>query len=213
MKQKFKIILTYFKPVKEPIDITWFIYDGDPNWFTPEISNDISIQQNILNLIIEIAENSWDDMLENVYSELNNYQYILTIDSINNEIRLKCLVEENTDSDDYSTYDIDNVVTLDYLKDNNINEITCEYSGYGDDGTIENITVNGESSNDDEVKDIIHLELEKTFMGWEMDSGGYGNIMIDNKGTITFNHTWRETEWFDSEWEKTLTINNIDDER
>jgi hypothetical protein len=60
-------------------------------------------------------------MLENVYSELNNYQYILTIDSINNEIRLKCLVEENTDSVDYSTYDIDNVVTLDYLKDNNIN--------------------------------------------------------------------------------------------
>ena len=38
-------------------------------------------------------------------------------------------------------------------------------------------------------------------------------IYMKQKFTITFNHTWRETEWFDSEWEKTLTINNIDDER
>ena len=36
---------------------------------------------------------------------------------------------------------------------------------------------------------------------------------MKQKFTITFNHTWREKEWFDSEWEKTLTINNIDDER
>ena len=91
MKQKFKILLTYLKPIKNPITITWFVYDAEPDWFALLISDNLTVPQNILNIIIEIAEDNWEDVLDNVYSDINNYQYILTIDPINNEIRLNCL--------------------------------------------------------------------------------------------------------------------------
>ena len=141
MKQKLKILLTYLKPIKKPISVTWFVYDAEPDWFALLISDNLTVPQNILNIIIEIAENNWDDVLDNVYTDLNNYQYILTIDPINNEIRLNCLVEEDVDSDDYSTYQIDDDVFLKYMKDNNITEITCGYNGSGDDGSINDIIV------------------------------------------------------------------------
>lgn len=212
MKQKLKILLTYLKPIKKAIDVTWFVYDAEPDWFVLLISDNLTVPQNILNIIIEIAENNWDDVLDNVDSDLNNYQYILTIDPINNEIRLKCLVEEDVDSDDYSTYQIDDDVFLKYMKDNNITEITCRYNGSGDDGSINDIIVNGEKSYDDKIDEFLYNQLEKTFLGWEMDSGSYGDITIDNEGLITFNHMWMERDWFDSDWRKTLTINNIDNE-
>lgn len=212
MKQKLKILLTYFKAIKKPIPITWYVYDADPDWFTPIILDGLNVQQNILNIIIEIAEDNWEDVLDNVDSDLNNYQYILTIDPINNEIRLNCMVEEDVDSDDYRTYQINDDVFLKYMKDNNITEITCGYNGSGDDGSINDIIVNGKKSDDDKIDEFLYNQLEKTFLGWEMDSGSYGDITIDNEGLITFNHMWMERDWFDSDWEKTLTINNIDNE-
>jgi hypothetical protein len=213
MKQKFKILLTYLKPIKKPISVTWFVYDAEPDWFALLISDNLTVQQNILNIIIEIAEDNWEDVLDNVYSDINNYQYILTIDPINNEIRLNCLVEEDVDSDDYRTYQINDDVFLKYMKDNNITEITCGYNGSGDDGSINDIIVNGEKSDDTKIDEFLYNQLEKTFLGWEMDSGSYGDITIDNEGLITFNHMWMERDWFEDDWEKTLTINNIDDER
>lgn len=212
MKQKLKILLTYLKPIKKTIDVTWFVYDAEPDWFALLISDNLTVPQNILNIIIEIAENNWDDVLDNVYTDLNNYQYILTIDPINNEIRLNCLVEENVDSDDYRKYQINDDVFLKYMKDNNITEITCKYNGSGDDGSINDIIVNGEKSDDDKIDEFLYNQLEKTFLGWEMDSGSYGDITIDNEGLITFNHMWMVRDWFEDDWEKTLTINNIDNE-
>jgi hypothetical protein len=189
------------------------VYDAEPDWFALLISDNLTVQQNILNIIIEIAEDNWEDVLDNVYSDINNYQYILTIDPINNEIRLNCLVEEDVDSDDYRTYQINDDVFLKYMKDNNITEITCGYNGSGDDGSINDIIVNGEKSDDTKIDEFLYNQLEKTFLGWEMDSGSYGDITIDNEGLITFNHMWMERDWFEDDWEKTLTINNIDDER
>lgn len=212
MKQKFKILLTYLKPIKNPITITWFVYDAEPDWFALLISDNLTVPQNILNIIIEIAEDNWEDVLDNVYSDINNYQYILTIDPINNEIRLNCLVEEDVDSDDYRTYQINDDVFLKYMKDNNITKITCGYNGSGDDGSINDIIVNGEKSDDDKIDEFLYNQLEKTFLGWEMDSGSYGDITIDNEGLITFNHMWMVRDWFEDDWEKTLTINNIDNE-
>ena len=212
MKQKFKILLTYLKPIKNPITITCFVYDAEPDWFALLISDNLTVPQNILNIIIEIAEDNWEDVLDNVYSDINNYQYILTIDPINNEIRLNCLVEEDVDSDDYRTYQINDDVFLKYMKDNNITKITCGYNGSGDDGSINDIIVNGEKSDDDKIDEFLYNQLEKTFLGWEMDSGSYGDITIDNEGLITFNHMWMVRDWFEDDWEKTLTINNIDNE-
>jgi hypothetical protein len=99
------------------------------------------------------------------------------------------------------------------MKDNNITEITCGYNGSGDDGSINDIIVNGEKSDDTKIDEFLYNQLEKTFLGWEIDSGSYGDITINNEGLITFNHMWMERDWFEDDWEKTLTINNIDNER
>ena len=83
----------------------------------------------------------------------------------------------------------------DYFSRNNVEIIEARYSGGGDSGDIDSITVDGmdskihwDSQDDDEklIWDTLYDNLENAYGGWEIDDGSAGTIEL-SRTMETFN--------------------------
>jgi len=84
------------------------------------------------------------------------------------------------------------------LRDAGVDDVTVEYSGGGDSGCYEGVTIDGEPFEETVVKGVDEARLadylmrfvDTAFAGWEINDGGRGEVVLDvPEGTIRINHT------------------------
>ncbi len=84
------------------------------------------------------------------------------------------------------------------LRDAGVDDVTVEYSGGGDSGCYEGVTIDGEPFEETVVKGVDEARLasylmrfvDTEFAGWEINDGGRGEVTLDvPEGKVTINHT------------------------
>ena len=108
----------------------------------------------------------------------------------------------------------------DYFKRTGVEIIEARYSGGGDSGDIDSITVDGESSNitwysnsDDDklIWNTLYDKLESAYGGWEIDDGSAGTIELNNNLEIVISHEWNMREMVDCDDSIEITIDMLED--
>ena len=223
MKKKFRALLTFLRPYQEEIIFYWNRYDGNTEWQWPR-SNKRELPENILILASEIGE-YFDDQIEDVfdscYSENDYYQIEMTVNSVKKTAIIKMEAEENTSQAETYERKLENPELEDYFERTGVEIIEARYSGGGDSGDIDTITIDGEDSNirwntqDDDEKliwDTLYDKLESAYGGWEIDDGSAGTIELNNNLEIVISHEWnmREMDYCENQFD--ITMETFEDE-
>jgi hypothetical protein len=213
MKNKFKTLMAYLRGFKkDSIDFQLNVEQLHIDYV--HFFNDFKItenfEKNFTNIAYEFIEKLYDrgpgSQEENEVS--NFYSINGTIHPFENKI-----VFEDIDYTIYGTqssnsyYDFKDYVEGDniynvflevrkFLENQNIEEMTVDYDGGGDSGSINKVyTTPGQTPNNivsDDIENICY-ELLEDFGGWEIDEGSYGEIIF-TKDEIIFHHDWRTAD-------------------
>ena len=215
MKRKFRALLTFLKPYQEEVLFYWRNYDGNTEWDwtmctkqeIPETIRDLARE-----IVQSLEEEIEDTLYDNCYSESDYY----LIDFIVNPVKKTAIIKMEAENYTSQAETYTNVLTdpdlRDYFNRNNVEIIEARYSGGGDSGDIDSITIDGEHSNiqfgsqdDDEnlIWDTLYDNLEAAYGGWEIDDGSAGTIELNNNLEIVISHEWnfREMELCEQEIE------------
>jgi hypothetical protein len=218
MKRKFRAILSFLKPYQEEIQFYWRNYDGNTEWdWTMCTKNEIpETIRNLAREIVESLEDEIEDTLyDNCYSESDYYTLNLIVDPVKKTAKIKMEAEYyKTEAETYTNV-LTNPDLRDYFNRNSVEIIEARYSGGGDSGDIDSITIDGEDSNiqwhtaDDDEKliwDTLYDNLENAYGGWEIDDGSAGTIELSRNMEIIISHEWnmREMEYCNEEIEITM---------
>ena len=223
MKRKFRALLTFLRPYQEEIiQFYWNSYDGNTEWNWTS-TNKREIPENILILASEIAEyfeDQIDDVFNNCYSENDYYQIIMTVNPVKKTATIKMEAEEYTSQAETYERKLENPELEDYFKTTGVEIIEARYSGGGDSGDIDSITVDGEDSNitwhsdsDDDklIWNTLYDNLENAYGGWEIDDGSAGTIELNNNLEIVISHEWNLREMVDCDDSIEITIDMLED--
>jgi hypothetical protein len=223
MKRKFRALLTFLRPYQEEIiQFYWNNYDGRIEWYWTS-TNKREIPKNILILASEIAEyfeDQIDDVFNNCYSENDYYQIIMTVNPVKKTVTIKIAAEEYTSQAETYERKLENPELEDYFKTTGVEIIEARYSGGGDSGDIDSITVDGEDSNitwhsdsDDDklIWNTLYDNLENAYGGWEIDDGSAGTIELNNNLEIVISHEWNMREMVDCDDSIEITIDMLED--
>ena len=222
MKKKFRALLTFLIPYQEEISFYWDNYDGNIEWGYGR-SNKRELPGNIVIFASEIAEyfeDQIDDVFNNCYSETDYYQIIMTVNPVKKTATIKMEAEEYTSQAETYERKLENPELEDYFKTTGVEIIEARYSGGGDNGDIDSITVDGESSNitwhsdsDDDklIWNTLYDNLENAYGGWEIDDGSAGTIELNNNLEIVISHEWNMREMVDCDDSIEITIDMLED--
>jgi hypothetical protein len=225
-KRIFENVMKFLESYGEnSITFEWNSYGGDPlgdmewdygwsNLGRKKIPNSIN------NLIIEMVSEKAEPIFENIYCELESYRLTAIFYPKEKKIKLISFVEEYATED--STAEkivLADSPTIRFMKENNINLVTCSYDGSGDSGELNNLEINGNHENIYEWErdsqktvliDAIYRFLEDSYGGWEIDDGSNGNIELKVDGSLTISHTWNSREWYESGESRIITSEDFD---
>jgi hypothetical protein len=223
MKKKFRALLTFLRPYQEEIiQFYWNSYDGNTEWNWTS-ANKREIPENILILASEIGEyfeDQIDDVFNNCYSETDYYQITMTVNPVKKTATIKMTAEEYTSQAETYERKLENPELEDYFKTTGVEIIEARYSGGGDSGDIDSITVDGEDSNitwhsnsDDDklIWNTLYDNLENAYAGWEIDDGSAGTIELNNNLEIVISHEWNMREMVDCDDSIEITIDMLED--
>lgn len=213
MKKDFKILMAFFRGTKkDKITISWYVHDDRVDWNYPNIGIP-NIPENILDVAVRIVETKVDEIFDfDCWSELD--WYLLSMEIYPQTKKIKLYLEAENYKYEADTYErkLENPELEEYFKRTGVEIIEARYSGGGDSGDIDSITIDGEHSNiqfgsqdDDEnlIWDTLYDNLEAAYGGWEIDDGSAGTIELNNNLEIVISHEWnfREMELCEQEIE------------
>jgi len=223
MKRKFRALLTFLRPYQEEIiKFYWNSYDGNTEWNWTS-TNKREIPENILILASEIAEyfeDQIDDVFNNCYSESEYYKIEMTVNSVKKTATIKMEAEQYTSQAETYERNLENPELEDYFKRTGVEIIEARYSGGGDSGDIDTITIDGVDteiyyhSTDSDNKLIwntLYDNLENAYGGWEIDDGSAGTIELNNNLEIVISHEWNMKEMEDCDGSFEITMDMLED--
>jgi hypothetical protein len=223
MKNKFVQVLNFLRAYKKDLIYINFYSDYEGAQWNDPYTNVRQLPSTILDIIVKIVEKYEHKLYDNSSSDSDYHEIKVSIYPFEQKMVLRILQEEyNTEDSNYEKKLPEDSFILNYMKENNVEEISATYSGSGDDGDINNLTIDeeiypdarywGESKTEaDEVFHEIYDYLHHAYGGWENDEGASGDILVED-GVLTIEHAWNTREMVDSGYEIVLTKDNITDE-
>jgi hypothetical protein len=222
MKRKFRMLMSFLLRLKKDnIQVSWNAYDGDPEWQWPNVQQNVSIPQNILDTLVDITDLNVNEIFDmDCYSETD--YYVLTAEILPKEKKIIYSLDVEEYSNQAETYEnqLNNPELEEYFKRTGVEIIEARYSGGGDSGDIDSITVDGKSSNitwhsnsDDDklIWNILYDNLENAYGGWEIDDGSSGTIELNNNLEIVISHEWNMREMVDCDDRYEITEDDIEE--
>jgi len=222
MKRKFRMLMSFLLRLKKDnIQVSWNAYDGDPEWQWPNVQQNVSIPQNILDTLVDITDLNVNEIFDmDCYSETD--YYVLTAEILPKEKKIIYSLDVEEYSNQAETYEnqLNNPELEEYFKRTGVEIIEARYSGGGDSGDIDSITVDGKSSNitwhsdsyDDKlIWNTLYDQLESAYGGWEIDDGSSGTIELNNNLEIVISHEWNMREMVDCDQRYEITEDDIEE--
>lgn len=206
---------------KDNIQVSWNAYEGDPEWSWPNVQQNVSIPKNMLDMLIDITDSKVDEIFDmDCYSETD--YYTLTAEILPKERKIIYSLDVEEYSNQAETYErkLENPELEEYFKRTGVEIIEARYSGGGDSGDIDSITIDGEHSNiqfgsqDDDEKliwDTLYDNLENAYGGWEIDDGSAGTIELNNNLEIVISHEWNMREMVDCDDRYEITEDDLEE--
>lgn len=206
---------------KDNIQVSWSAYDGDPEWSWPNVQQNVSIPKNILDMLVDITDSKIVEIFDmNCYSETE--YYVLTAEILPKEKKIIYSLDFEEYSNQAETYErkLENPELEEYFKRTGVEIIEARYSGGGDDGDIDSITVDGTeskiqwNSQDDDDKliwDTLYDNLENAYGGWEIDDGSAGTIELSRSMEIIISHEWNMREMVDCDERYEITEDDLEE--
>jgi hypothetical protein len=153
-----------------------------------------TIPHNLLGFLETIIYDNIEKIRDESYSEISDYYSLyLNIETTNK--RLVFTSESYEVDESPSEYNGKLSETeKEIIKNSGINQLSIDYSGYGDSGDIESsyFDENGDSQQiPNDIEDILYRVLEDAYGGWEINDGSYGTININSDG-VFIEHNWKE---------------------
>ena len=155
------------------------------------------------------------------YSETDYYVLNAEIDPKEKKIVYSLAAEYYNNQAETYERKLENPELEDYFKTTGVEIIEARYSGGGDSGDIDTITIDGEDSNirwgtqyDDDklIWDTLYDNLESAYGGWEIDDGSAGTIELNNNLEIVISHEWNMREMETCKDRYVITENDIEEE-
>ena len=206
---------------KDNIQVSWSAYDGDPEWSWPNVQQNVSIPKNMLDMLVDITDSKVDEIFDmDCYSETE--YYVLTAEILPKEKKIIYSLDFEEYSNQAETYErkLENPELEEYFKRTGVEIIEARYSGGGDSGDIDSITVDGTESkiqwnskdeDDKLIWDTLYDNLENAYGGWEIDDGSAGTIELNNNLEIVISHEWNMREMVDCEDRYEITEDDLEE--
>lgn len=214
--------MSFLRTRKDKIYISWSAPDSNPELQWPHMSNSMVLPQNILDILVEITDSKVDEIFNiDCYSETDYYVLNSEIDP--KEKKIVYSLEAEYYNNQAETYErkLETPELEDYFERTGVEIIEARYSGGGDSGDIDTITIDGEDTNiqygsqDDDEKliwDTLYGQLENAYGGWEIDDGSVGTIELNNNLEIVISHEWNMREMETCKDRYVITENDIEEE-
>jgi hypothetical protein len=223
MKKKFRALLTFLRPLKEKIIFSWSAYDNNIEfeWGT---CNRREVPKQFIDIVSEIVKHYQKEienqLMDSCYSETDYYSVDFIVDPMTNSGTIKLSFEYyRYDADTYETR-LNDPELEDYFKRTGTEIIEARYSGSGDSGDIDTITIDGVDSNihygsrDSDNKliwDTLYGRLENAYGGWEIDDGSSGTIELNNNMEIVISHEWNMRDMDECDGSIEITMDMLED--
>ena len=223
MKRYFEALMVYMRNLGvEKISTEMAMYGRTvDNWdeeFQGKINGQyklISMPKQFIKLFDELVEKNDDEIYNESGSEYGSeyYRVMINVHLPERKIVITSEVEEENSKGDSEEDDvINNLSVQSFLDENNIDYLMVDYSGGGDDGSIEDDGYDDDGNRfglSDDLKDYLYSILNNSFGGWEINDGSSGKFIIQRK-TVEIEHEWYETEWVNSELNIVITEKDLD---
>ena len=216
------MLMSFLRTRKDKIYISWSAPDSYPELQWPHMSNSMVLPQNILDILVEITDSKVDEIFNiDCYSETDYYVLNAEIDPKEKKIVYSLGAEYYNNQAETYERKLENPELEDYFERTGVEIIEARYSGGGDSGDIDTITIDGEDSNirwgtqDDDDKliwDTLYDNLESAYGGWEIDDGSVGTIELNNNLEIVISHEWNMREMETCKDRYVITENDIEEE-
>jgi hypothetical protein len=223
MKKNFEILMAFFKPFRnKDIDFSWQFGTYDkPSWDLDYGHSSIKgVPENIMDYVISFIQFYYEKIEDDLYSETEWVEIGVRIYPEDKKLSFYSKSQYYSEEDDYYTNEINSPELEEYFKRTGVEIIEATYSGSGDSGDIDSVTIDGKSTNiqygsqDDDEKLIwntLYDQLENAYGGWEIDEGSSGTIDLNNELGIAISHSWNAIEWEDVDYlELTLTEDSFE---
>lgn len=221
MKQKFKILMSYFNALKNK-DIDYSIQFG--TYEEPDLgfidSSIRGVPENIESIVVEFLQIYYEKVDNDLYSDTEWVEIGVRIYPEDKKLSFYSKSQYYSDEEDYYTDELNSPELEEFFERTGTELIEARYSGGGDSGDIDSVTIDGKSTNihwgsrePDEklIWEVLYRTLEGAYGGWEINEGSSGTIELNNNLEITISHSWNTIEWEDLEdldW--TLTEDNLE---
>ena len=221
MKQKFKILMSYFNALKNK-DIDYSIQFG--TYEEPDLgfidSSIRGVPKNIESIVVEFLQIYYEKVDNDLYSDTEWVEIGVRIYPEDKKLSFYSKSQYYSEEEDYYTDEINSPELEEFFERTGAELIEARYSGGGDSGDIDSVTIDGKSTNiqwgsrePDEklIWNTLYENLENAYGGWEIDEGSSGTIELNNNLEIAISHSWNTIEWEDLEdldW--TLTEDNLE---
>jgi hypothetical protein len=175
----------------------------------------ISMPKQFIKLFDELVEKNDDEIYNESGSEYGSeyYRVMINVHLPERKIVITSEVEEENSKGDSEEDDvINNLSVQSFLDENNIDYLMVDYSGGGDDGSIEDDGYDDDGNRfrlSDDLEDFLYSRLNNSFGGWEINEGSSGKFIIQRE-TVEIEHEWYETEWVNSELNIVITEKDLD---
>jgi len=155
-----------------------------------------TIPTNFLGFLESIIYDNIEEIRDESYSEVSDYYSLyLTIEITNKRLVFTSECYEVVETP--SEYNVPLSETeMEIIADTGLNQLSVDYSGYGDSGEIESTYMDENGDHQDiptRIEDILYRVLEDAYGGWEINEGSYGTINIED-GEVFIEHVWKEEE-------------------
>lgn len=224
MKKKFLALLKFLKPFNKTIQFVWHAPDENIEYDWGTSSNISGLPEMIFDFAIDVVEYYCNEinseLFDNCYSETEYHSVYLFVEPKTNSMYIELKYEEYINQAETYERKLENPELEEYFKRTGVEIIEARYSGGGDSGDIDSITIDGVDSNiqwnsqDDDEKliwDTLYDNLENAYGGWEIDDGSAGTIELNNNLEIVISHEWnmKEMNWCGEKFE--LTVDMFED--
>lgn len=193
MKNKIKLLLTYFKSIKnQRIEATYY-YNDEDHYINFEYGDyTVPVVTSIKSVFVDIVEHYFDDLLSQSERKSDTGYYNIKVMVLPKEEKIKLILLGDilNSSDDFYTKELtsnDNISK--YMEQNKIDFVSATYYGSGDNGYIEDVHTDGEPNNNNDLEFLLYGFLENAFLGWEIDDGSSGKIEVTRE-QILIEHEW-----------------------
>ena len=221
MKRKFRMLMSFLRTRKDKVYISWSAPDSNPELQWPHMHNSMVLPQNILDIVVEITDSKTDEIFNiDCYSETDYYSLSAEIDPKEKKIVYSLDAEYYNNQAETYENNLNNPELEEYFKRTGIEIIEARYSGGGDSGDIDSITIDGKSSNitwhsnsDDDklIWNTLYDQLESAYGGWEIDDGSAGTIELNDNLEIVISHEWNMREMGYCENQIDITMETFED--